>query len=180
MPLGGTITAKNTIKQGYRHLKAAINTQSDLYQPRENMKGDLDNYLLLSYYRNHLIHLFINEAFIACSLMGFDYDDVKDHGVPRRDLWNKTKIISSYLNWEFVIEDRIKTSDDFDKLIKELIERQFLTENKQGDILVHENGMERVMFLCNLIWPLIDTYFITMLKVLKMIPHTFLSEKDLK
>ena len=78
-----------------------------------------------------------------------------------------------------MIEKRILTSDDFDSLLEKLIEREFLAENERGDIMVHENGMERVRFLCGLIWPLVDVYFITILKVLKMIPHTFLSEKEM-
>jgi glycerol-3-phosphate O-acyltransferase len=34
-------------------------------------KHDYKNILMLSYYRNNLAHVFINEAYIACTLVGF-------------------------------------------------------------------------------------------------------------
>ena len=111
--------------------------------------------------------------------MGFDYDDAKHNGISRRLLWKKTKKLALYLNSEFVIEDRLQTPEQFDSLVQKLIEYKFLDETENGDIVIHSDGMERVRFLCNLIWPLIDTYFITLLKILKMIPHTCLTEKEL-
>lgn len=37
---------------------------------------------MLSYYRNNLVHLFINEAYIACSLVAFGESISREEGVP--------------------------------------------------------------------------------------------------
>ena len=53
-----------------RHLKACFKAGSkkgSQIQARDN----LDSLMLLNYYRNGLMHLFINEALIACSVKGF-------------------------------------------------------------------------------------------------------------
>jgi len=53
------------VQKGTFHLNETVGKKKDIFQPRVIPKVDYKNILLLAYYRNNLIHLFINEAFIA-------------------------------------------------------------------------------------------------------------------
>jgi glycerol-3-phosphate O-acyltransferase len=45
---------------------------------------------MLSYYRNNLTHVFINEAEIACTLLGFSNTNDPNVGFSIDDAWKKT------------------------------------------------------------------------------------------
>ena len=52
--------ASNTIlKIGTQHLAEIVDRKKDIFEPSVQLKADYKNYLLLSYYRNALIHFFI-------------------------------------------------------------------------------------------------------------------------
>jgi glycerol-3-phosphate O-acyltransferase len=42
---------------------------------------------MLAYYRNNLVHLFLNEAYLACVLVAFGETLTEIEGVPLRRLW---------------------------------------------------------------------------------------------
>lgn len=59
------------IKEGINHLIEFVDHKKDMFEPSVTPKIDYKNYLMLSIYKNGLIHLFFPECFIACTLMGF-------------------------------------------------------------------------------------------------------------
>jgi glycerol-3-phosphate O-acyltransferase len=56
------------IKQAIKHLSGLLEKKKDVFEASIQAKKDYKNILMLSYYRNSLAHIFLNEAFIACSL----------------------------------------------------------------------------------------------------------------
>jgi glycerol-3-phosphate O-acyltransferase len=55
-------------------LKDFIESKRDIYEPATSNKYGEKSIIMLAYYRNNLTHLFINEAEIACSILGFSID----------------------------------------------------------------------------------------------------------
>jgi len=60
--------------------------------------------MMLGYYRNNLIHHFINEAYVALALLGFEKQRGSD-SVGLDELFDKTLFLVSILKDEFMIKD---------------------------------------------------------------------------
>ena len=63
--------SKNTIRTSLGYLKSFIETKKDVFSPQVKANKDYKNILMLAYYRNGIIHMFVNEAYIAASLLAF-------------------------------------------------------------------------------------------------------------
>jgi glycerol-3-phosphate O-acyltransferase len=64
--------SKQTIRNALGYLKNFIDTtKHDRLSPQVKANKDYKNYLMLAYYRNNLIHLFLNECYIAASFLAF-------------------------------------------------------------------------------------------------------------
>ena len=86
---------------------------------------------MLAYYRNSLSHLFLNEADIACSLLGFSSRRDLKEGVAIDEVMEKTTYLKNLLNQEFHIRDTLKTKDEFIHLVQLMESRQILSLNDQ-------------------------------------------------
>lgn len=64
---------------------------------------------MLTYYRNNLIHHFINEAYVASTLLGFSNIHDMGKGVSINDLWPRVKYLKSMLQSDFIYRKTIKT-----------------------------------------------------------------------
>ncbi len=75
---------------------------SDFIEKKKNVidssilaKKDYKNILMLSYYRNNLAHVFMNEAFICCSLLAFGEKQCVEEGV----------LLKRVEDWAFFLAD---------------------------------------------------------------------------
>jgi glycerol-3-phosphate O-acyltransferase len=59
------------INKGLAYLKDFIENKREIFEPLVSAKSGEKSILMLSYYRNNLTHVFINEAEIACTLLGY-------------------------------------------------------------------------------------------------------------
>ena len=66
-----TKPTKATIKTALNLLKSFIETKKDVFSPQVKANRDYKNILMLAYYRNGIVHMFLNEAYIAASLLAF-------------------------------------------------------------------------------------------------------------
>lgn len=137
------------------------------------------NIILLSYYRNNLVHLFIKEAFISCSLFGFGDHLAWKQGVDRQELWEKTLYISTLLGDEFVVNKPFRTIEDFNETLLFMMKNNTLTETVDGNIAIHPKGENHVNFLNTLLWPFIDTYWVTFVFIFSLIPSKFVQESKM-
>ena len=117
---------------------------------------------MLAYYRNNLTHVFINEAEIACSLLGFSIQN-NGTGYTLDDVWKRTQFLKGLLNEEFVLRDTMKTIEDFKNVTNFMSQRKFL--KLEGDKIIVDMKEEAQQlgqsFLYNLLLPFIETYWIT-------------------
>lgn len=68
---------------------------------------------MLAYYRNGLVHIFLNEAYICCALESFGESIGEIQGFSLQRLWEQTSFLSNLLREEFVVKNQIKTFEDF-------------------------------------------------------------------
>lgn len=118
---------------------------------------------MLAYYRNNLTHVFINEAEIACTLLGFSEVKEASGGLSLDDAWKRTRFLKSLLNEEFVLRDTMKTPEEFRAIIEFMAKRKFLkvAGDKINVDLKEESQQVGQSFLYNLLLPFIETYWIT-------------------
>lgn len=81
---------------------------------------------MLTYYRNSLIHHFINESYVACTLLGISNIHDIGKGVNIKDLWPRVKYLKTMLQSDFIYRKTIKTEDDLESTVKFLALRGFL------------------------------------------------------
>ena len=60
------------VSASLKYLDKFVEQKRNIYEPLVSAKKDLKNLLMLSYYRNNLLHLFINDSEIACCILGFN------------------------------------------------------------------------------------------------------------
>jgi|JI10StandDraft_1071094.scaffolds.fasta_scaffold1217202_1 glycerol-3-phosphate O-acyltransferase len=60
-----------TIQTSLKSLAGFVDKKRHIFEPAVTAIKDYKNLLMLTYYKNHLIHLFLNEALIAISILGF-------------------------------------------------------------------------------------------------------------
>jgi glycerol-3-phosphate O-acyltransferase len=72
------------------YLKDFLESKREIYEPLISAKTGEKSILMLAYYRNNLTHVFINEAEIACSLLGFSLDKDANQGFSIESLWKRT------------------------------------------------------------------------------------------
>lgn len=76
------------------------------------------------------------------------------------------------LNHEFVLRLRISSKREFEMVLGLMMERGIL-EQRVEDKMIKVRGSEgdiTVKFLCSLIWPLVDTYWLTLFYITTLLP----------
>ncbi len=66
-PEAAAISVKNAVNL----LDTIVNRKKDIFELSISPKYDYKNILLLSYYRNNLMHVFFLESVVACALTSF-------------------------------------------------------------------------------------------------------------
>ncbi|CAI2369551.1 unnamed protein product [Moneuplotes crassus] len=171
--------AETCVKKGTDHLNETVSRKKDIFEPRVTPKVDYQNILLLAYYRNNLVHIFINEALISCSLFGFGQEIAWNEGVTREHLWEKVQFISNLLRNEFVLTNNFKTFEDYNKVLDFMIKEKTISKLENENLVICSTGENHINFLNSLIWPFIDTYWITFSFFYSLFPSKFISEGEM-
>ena len=170
---------KTCVAKGTFHLNETVGKKKEVFEPRVIPKIDYKNILLLGYYRNNLIHHFINEALISCSIFEFGQNSTWKEGIDRRELYEKVKFISQILRNEFVIEKNMKHYENFEAVLDFMIRSKTLAVNENDKILLHPDGENTINFLNSLIWPFIDTYWVSFVFIFSLVPSKFVQESKI-
>lgn len=101
-----------------------IEIKGNIVQPEYNEGKGPKSIMMLTYYRNNLVHVFINEAEIATSLISLTNNQIRSTDF--ETLYQKSQFLKEILNEEFVLRDTFKTTDDFNKLVNIMSSRGFL------------------------------------------------------
>ncbi|KAL9656495.1 hypothetical protein ABK040_005259 [Willaertia magna] len=148
----------------------------NLYSGHLEKKGEylfvknVRSFLIFSIYKNALIHLFIKEAIICCSLHSFlttnilfENDLEKNIYFGEIDLeeWReRCHVLGELLHLEIHPENLISDISKFNETLEFLKENNLLTiESKDNNkVIVTVNDKDYYEYVCSLIWPHIETY----------------------
>lgn len=78
---------------------------------------------MLAYYRNNMIHLFVNEAIVACAILGLGSINDVSKGISIDQIWEKSLFLANLFSVEFMVRSLIKTKEDFLKVIDLMVKR---------------------------------------------------------
>jgi glycerol-3-phosphate O-acyltransferase len=93
------------MEEGLKHISQCFTTRKDQFKNiRYSPAKSYDELLLLGYYKNGLVHVFVNEAFVSCSLYAFGLREATQTGVDVDLVFEKTLLLTSILRMEFVLE----------------------------------------------------------------------------
>jgi glycerone phosphate O-acyltransferase/fatty acyl-CoA reductase len=63
--------SKTSLRTSLKYLQNFIDMKKDTFSPYIKANMDYKNILMLAYYRNNLIHLFLSECYVATSMYAF-------------------------------------------------------------------------------------------------------------
>lgn len=159
---------KNTVRNALSHLKSFIETKKDVFSPQVKANRDYKNILMLAYYRNGLIHLFLNESYIAASLLSFGNQTAETQGVSIGRLWDQTEFLANVLRDEFMVRNQIDSFEGFMNTLRFMEKRDFITitpnqggnDEKQFIVKIVKNGKYPLKYMKMLISPFIESYWV--------------------
>ncbi len=131
--------------------------------------------LELAYYRNQLLHLFVSEGIVACSLNSFPCRRADDEGVEKSKLLESVKFLSWLLKKEFIYKPSPDIQDNFEETLEGLRRKGVLDISPDGKIKERgyiDGNFNYMEFLRRLFWPFIDSYWAAALG------HFFLLEEE--
>ncbi len=102
-----------------------IEEKNGIIKPRSDGKA----LMMLSYYRNSLVHLFLNEAEIATALISLVSAKKSSRA---EEVYELTKVIKDLLCSEFVLRDRMRNFEDFAKILELMKQRGTFVEKPDG------------------------------------------------
>lgn len=125
----------------------------------------------LGYYRNKLLHWFNRDGVFACAfhaLEAFQAEGQVGEGVDRQELLDGALFLHDLLRMEFVRPDDADDSAELAEVLRDLESRGAL-ERGRGDRL--RRGDTRLLsLLSTLIWPFIDSYWVTVTSLFALRP----------
>jgi glycerol-3-phosphate O-acyltransferase len=172
--LGGMIafdgTTGDLVDQALKLLNNLVIKIRNTYVPSSSVENGKQNksILVLDYYRNQLVHLFINEGLIACVL--FSYQKVK-----KDTLIDDVLFLRKLFAIEFP-EKSYPTKEVYSSIIDSMTERSILLNN-EDIISISENAHGHITFLCYMFWPLIDTYWLSSLSLFSLYPSHIIKKR---
>ena len=135
------------VRNAINHLEGIITkTKKDIFQLSVSPKVDYKNILLLSYYRNTLIHVFAMEAFVACSMSAFGHQLAWKEGVSIERLWEETQFLMRVCQKEFILKDIVTNMKEFRELL-DLMTQRGIYEINGDKIKVCRNNYYFLEFL---------------------------------
>jgi glycerol-3-phosphate O-acyltransferase len=69
-------------------LSGFLEKKKDVFELQIKAQKGYKNVMMLSYYRNNLVHIFLAEAYIACSLLGFGESISEEQGIPLQRVYD--------------------------------------------------------------------------------------------
>lgn len=102
-----------------------VEIKNSIIQPITSQERASKSIMMLSYYRNGLVHHFLNEAEVMTALYQILGSGKKSASFD--ELVDRTLFIKDLMRGEFVLKDRMRTKEDVANVVKFMQERDFLT-----------------------------------------------------
>jgi glycerol-3-phosphate O-acyltransferase len=137
-------------------------TKKNIFELDLSMNEATINIFLLSYYRNTITHIFFLEAIVLTSLYSFGYEEASVKGVPIEQLKLEAQFLYKLLCKEYVLKDSLANSETLDRYVDTLAIKNVIIR-EGNSIRSNERKSIYYTFLCSLIWPLVESYWLTSL-----------------
>jgi len=114
-----------------------VKNKRDVFEPMVSPKVDYKNILMLAYYKNSLVHIFLKEMIIGVSFLGFGRDTIKNTGVTKDRVWDKVQFLSQMMDKVFIQGSiKIKSYRDFENTVNFMEQRGIIFID--GEMLRYE------------------------------------------
>ncbi|OMJ67191.1 hypothetical protein SteCoe_35718 [Stentor coeruleus] len=147
------------VRNALNHLGSVIRHKQDTFANIITVESNYQNILMLSYYRNTMHFIFALEAIIAIAIFSFGIKLTLGEGVHKKRLMEEINFLCTLLESEYCLRESICDPESQAKAIEMLIKRGMI-EDIEGKYRLIRSGELGINFLCSLIWPLLDTYWI--------------------
>jgi len=171
---------QDLVNYGLKLLDNLVETQRGIFVPKTS-NGDFRSLLILSYYRNELLHHFIGEGILSVAIATVSALNDADLKIDIKKVIAEAEYLSDLLSLEFVNNPSPRTKFNFHAVIEYLVQRDFLVyagKDKEF-ICISDLGQGPISFYSHIFWPLIDSYWISALCLLSLSPSTPFDRKNL-
>jgi glycerol-3-phosphate O-acyltransferase len=140
---------------------------------------DKNGVLLLAFYRNRLIHLFVRDSFVLTafgSLVDGDVGDAESRsaGVAVEDIFSTAEFLVHVVGKEFVYKVHPDEEEGFDQVLEDLILTKVLERMPNDPSKVRlcssEQARSAFNFYAGLLWPFIEAYWVACLTLYALRP----------
>ena len=87
------------------------------------------------------------------------------NGVDKERLFQETQFLANVLEREYIIENKMMREDEFEKKLV-LLEKLKIIEVSEGKVFLRDRFY--LSFLCSLIWPFAESYWVTILYIISL------------
>ena len=114
-------------------------------------------------------------------MLGFGRDTIKEQGINKDRLWEQVKYLSNMISNMFVYNiGNYESYEEFEEVLDFMMQRKILyIENEFVKYPIPGGQANGLMFLCSMIWPFIDSYWLTLIYIHSISGNNVLESKIL-
>ena len=116
-------------------LENLISQKKDIFHINVASREEYKNIIMLSFYRNTMIHAIWNECIVACSLSSFGQEMAWKEGVPIDRLWDEVAFLNTITFKEFQLREQL-TKESLPNILNKMVERGILQFVDNGEVKV--------------------------------------------
>ncbi|EGR30131.1 hypothetical protein IMG5_141120 [Ichthyophthirius multifiliis] len=177
---GGNITNSNDMMGYSQVVKTALNllkgilikSKKNIFQVELTSDTEYKNVLMLHYYRNGIIHIFILEAIVCLVLSAFGSHIAFQEGISAKRLWEEVQFLINLFDKEFVVQNIPRNQEEFKNvLLQKMV--QFNVISIENNDIVKALDENQIGFYCTFVMPIIESYWSVMIYM-----YTLLNQKQ--
>ncbi|PRP88456.1 hypothetical protein PROFUN_03173 [Planoprotostelium fungivorum] len=129
--------------------------------------------LILDYYRNQLIHLYGKDGIFAAVFQVFN----ENGKLQKEKLLAEAETLTNILWLEFINNPDTPIKQELNEGLNNMIHRGLLSQDNQGNITVGPKSETRLHFVSQMVWPLVDAYWVGSISLLSLQPDLRVQRK---
>eukprot|EP01132_Coremiostelium_polycephalum_P000607 gene607-755_t len=204
---GGDVAFEGPSDQLVEHslklLSNLVARRRNMYEPAGAQLGTSNtnyrkNVLVLNYYRNQLLHLFLWDGLVSCVMLSLlqsrkettdantndsnnnnnnnnnnSNNIIRDEKIEQDQLLNDVRFLGKILSIEFVNKPGVDTNEFLLGQVNRMVIRGIISKEIVNEKVVYTIKSEgAVGFFANLFWPLIETYLVSLLTLFSIQPES--------
>ena len=173
------------VDRAIMHLNPAVmQRRQHVYEPAISARHEYRNMLVLGHYRNKIVHHFFREGLWAAALYAFG-EPAMEQGVDKTALLAEVRFLYALLHREVLYKASPEPDTDeellqtLDSMVGRGILRVASGSGGRELVEVAASGESHFSFLCALLWPFIDSYYVAVLLLFSLQPARQIDEHTL-